>query len=63
MEGYVMFVKQFIEHIADTYEIDDVLYIIGKDRVWLLNKISDELLQHRKDLFDGDDYYAEVIDE
>ncbi len=58
-----MLVKQFIEHVAETYEIDDVLYIIGQDRVWLLNKIRDELLQHRRDLFDGDDYYAEVYDD
>lgn len=58
-----MLVKQFIEHVAETYEIDDVLYIIGQDRVWLLNKIRDELLQHRKDLFDGDEYYSEVYDD
>jgi len=58
-----MFVKQFIEHVAETYELDDVLYIIGKDRIWLLNKLREELLQHRKDFFEGDDYYAEVIDE
>ena len=58
-----MFVKQFIEHIAETYEIDDVLYIIGQDRIWLLNKIREELLQHRKDFFEGDNCYAEVYDE
>ena len=58
-----MFVKQFIEHVAEAYELDDVLYIIGKDRIWLLNKLREELLQHRKDFFEGDDYYAEVIDE
>ena len=57
-----MLVKQFIEHVAEAYEIDDVLYIIGQDRVWLLNKIREELLQHRKDFFDGDEYYAEVYD-
>lgn len=58
-----MLAKQFIEHVAETYELDDVLYIIGKDRIWLLNKLREELLQHRKDFFEGDDYYAEVIDE
>lgn len=58
-----MLAKQFIEHVADTYELDDVLYIIGKDREWLLSKIQEELLQHRKDFFDGDEYYAEVVDE
>ena len=42
-----MSIKELIQHIADTYNIDDVLYILGKDPEWLLWRIRDELLAHR----------------
>lgn len=57
-----MLTWQFIERLAETYEIDDILYILGKDRFWLLNKIRHELIEHRKDFFQGDEYYSEVYD-
>ena len=58
-----MLTWQFIERLAETYDIDDILYILGKNRVWLLNKIRHELLEKRKEFFDGDPWYAEVIDD
>lgn len=58
-----MFTREFIERIEELYDIDDILYIIGRDRLWLLNRIKDELLEHKEDFFQGDAYYSEVIDE
>lgn len=58
-----MFEEDFLEYIEDTFDYDDILYIIGKDKRWLLRQIAEELRQHQKDFFDGDDYYAGVQDE
>ena len=58
-----MSIKELIQHIADTYSIDDVLYILGKDPEWLLWRIRDELLANRDSFIADDDYYTELYDE
>lgn len=58
-----MFEEDFLDYIEDAYDYDDILYIIGKDKRWLLRQISEELRQHRRDFFDGDESYSEVVDE
>ena len=63
MEGYVMSLSELIEHIATTHSIEDVLYILGKDEEWLLWKIKDDLLRHKEDFIQGDDFYTGVYDE
>lgn len=58
-----MSIKELIRYIADSYSIEDILYILGKDEEWLLWFIKEELLEHREDFIQGDDYYTEVFDE
>ena len=63
MERYGMSIKELIRYIADAYSIEDILYILGKDEEWLLWFIKEELLEHREDFIQGDNYYTEVFDE
>lgn len=63
MEGYAMFTRELLERIEELYDIDDILYIIGRSRLWLLHQIKEEILEHREDFFQGDEYYSEVLDE
>lgn len=58
-----MFDKDFLDYVDEIFPIEDVLYIIGKDKRWLLKQIYDELLEHKKDFFQGDEYYSEVYDD
>ena len=57
-----MLTKDLLNYIEDTYDYDDILYIIGKDKAWLLSKIKEEILAHKEDFFEGDAYYAVVYD-
>lgn len=57
-----MLTKDLLNYIEDTYDYDDILYIIGKDKSWLLRKIKEEILAHKDDFFEGDEYYSEVYD-
>lgn len=52
MEGYIMSVDELLDRIEDLYDIEDVLYIIGKDKRWLLKKILTHLIEHREDFGD-----------
>lgn len=63
MEGHHMLTRELLERIEELYDIDDILYIIGRDRRWLLNRIKEELLEHKDDFFQGDEYYSEIVDE
>lgn len=63
MEGYTMLTRELLERIEELYDIDDILYIIGRSRLWLLYQIKEEILEHREDFFQGDEYYSEVIDD
>lgn len=56
-----MLVRELLERINDLYDIDDILYIIGRDRLWLLNRIKEDILIHREDFFQGDEYYSEIV--
>ena len=58
-----MFTRELLERIEELYDIDDILYIIGRNRRWLLNRIKEELLKHKDDFFQGDEYYSEIVDE
>lgn len=58
-----MLTRELLERIEELYDIDDILYIIGRSRLWLLHQIKDEILEHSEDFFQGDEYYSEVIDE
>ncbi len=58
-----MSVRELIEYISNSYYIDDVLYILGRDAEWLLWRIKDELLEHKEDFITGDEYYTEIVDE
>lgn len=49
-----MSVEELLDRIEDLYDIEDVLYIIGKDKRWLLRKLLPHLIEHREDF--GDDY-------
>ena len=57
-----MLTKDLLNYIEDTYDYVDILYIIGKDKAWLLRKIKEEILAHKEDFFEGDKYYSEVYD-
>lgn len=61
MEGFIMLTRELLERINDIYDIDDILYIIGRDRLWLLRKIKDDILEHKEDFFQGDEYYSEIV--
>lgn len=58
-----MSVKELLERIADTYTLEDVLYILGKDQLWLLSKIKLDILEHKDEFITGDDYYTRIEDE
>lgn len=58
-----MSMREFIERIAASYSIEDLLYVLGKDEEWLLWRIKDELLRHKEDLLCGDEYYTGVYDD
>lgn len=58
-----MSIRQLLEYIADNYTLDDVLYILGKDNIWFLNKIRAEIIAKRKDFIEGDDYYTELYND
>lgn len=55
-----MSINDFIEYIASAYTLEDVCYILGREPEWLLNKIREELLEHKDDFISGDDYYTGV---
>lgn len=57
-----MFGEELLEYIADIYEVDDILNILNKDKMWLLEKIKEEILEHREDFLSGDEYYTEIIE-
>ena len=61
MEGFDMLTRELLERINDLYDIDDILYIIGRDRLWLLRQIKEDILEHREDFFQGDEYYSEIV--
>lgn len=48
-----MSVEELLDRIEELYELDDILYIIGKDRRWLLEqKLLQFILEHREDFGD-----------
>lgn len=55
--------KELLERIEDLYDYDDILYIIGKDKMWLLQQIQEEILEHRKDFLEGDAFYSEITED
>lgn len=61
MEGFDMLTRELLERINDLYDIDDILYIIGRDRLWLLKQIKEDILEHKEDFFQGDEYYSEIV--
>lgn len=63
MERYEMLTRDLLERIEELYDIDDILYIIGRSRLWLLHQIEDEIMMHQEDFFQGDEYYSEIVDD
>lgn len=57
-----MLISDFIDQVEARYSIEDALYLIGKDQKWLLYRIRDELLKHKDDFIQGDDYYTRIED-
>lgn len=57
-----MFEKDFLELIEDRFDFDDILNILGQDKMWLLLQIKDELLKHKQEFFSGDESYSEIYD-
>lgn len=57
-----MLISDFIDQVEARYSIEDVLYLIGKDQRWLLYRIREELLKHKDDFIQGDDYYTRIED-
>lgn len=49
MEGFNMSVDDLLDRIEDIYDIEDVLYIIEKDKRWLLKKLLPYILKHQGD--------------
>jgi hypothetical protein len=47
-----MSIDDLLDRIEELFELDDILYIIGKDRRWLLNKLLPYILEHREDFGD-----------
>lgn len=48
-----MSIEELLDRIEELYELDDILYIIGKDRRWLLEqKLLPFILEHREDFGD-----------
>jgi hypothetical protein len=53
MEGDDMSIEDLLDRIEELFELNDILYIIGKDRRWLLqNKLLPYILEHREDFGD-----------
>jgi hypothetical protein len=42
-------VRDLLDRIEDIFEIEDVLYIIGKDKRWLLKKLLPYIMKHAED--------------
>lgn len=57
-----MLVQDLIDLIDARYSLEDVLYLIGKDQRWFLYKIRDELVKHKDEFIQGDEYYMEIED-
>lgn len=49
MEGFNMPIEDLLDRIEDIYDIEDVLYIIGKDKRWLLKKLLPYIFKHQGD--------------
>lgn len=48
-----MSLEDLLDRIEELFELDDILYIIGKDRRWLLEKkLLPYILKHREDFGD-----------
>lgn len=57
-----MLVQDLIDLIEAKYSLEDVLYLIGKDQRWFLYKIREELVKHKDEFIQGDNYYTEIED-
>lgn len=57
-----MLVQDLIDLIETKYSLEDVLYLIGKDQRWFLYKIREELVKHKDEFIQGDNYYTEIED-
>jgi hypothetical protein len=44
-----MSTEELLDRIEDLFEIEDVLYIIGKDKRWLLKRLLPLILKHAED--------------
>lgn len=55
-----MSIRELIEYVANTYTLEDVCYMLGKDPEWLLWKIKYDILQNRSEFISGDEYYTET---
>jgi hypothetical protein len=42
-------IEDLLDRIEDIYDIEDVLYIIGKDKRWLLKKLLLYIIKHQGD--------------
>jgi hypothetical protein len=42
-------VRDLLDRVEDVFEIEDVLYIIGKDKRWLLKKLLPYILKHAEE--------------
>jgi hypothetical protein len=60
MEKYGMSIQDLIERVASLYSIEEVLYILNKDEEWLLNRIKDELIEHKEEFISGDEFYTRI---
>lgn len=56
-----MLERDLITYILDVYSIEDILYILGKDKEWLIEQIKDDILEHKEDFLSGDEYYTGVL--
>lgn len=56
-----MLERDLITYILDIYSIEDILYILGKDKEWLIEQIKDDILDHKEDFLSGDEYYTGVL--
>ena len=54
-----MSIEDLLDRIEELFELDDILYIIGKDRRWLLeHKLLPYILEHREDFGDRMEEYS-----
>ena len=56
-----MLQRDLITYILDVYSNEDILYILGKDKEWLIEQIKDDILEHKEDFLSGDEYYTGVL--